>query len=326
MPIKFIVRGAMTIALALSVAVPAFAQSALKGRVLNEQKRPVSEANVTATCISVPTLQPLGAITDTSGRFTISGMQFGKWNVVIIKGKTMFKNKTELNLMPGVVFDLGDVALEPMPEGTTIASSKKEADEANKRAAEIQGKLKAANDDIVAGKFDDALLKLEAVTKDIPKCSTCSAKIGEVHMKKNDLVNAEKYFLQAIEFDANSVDAYNSLATVYNQQGKFDEALKMTLKVKELSTAKGGAADPTAAFNEGVVLWNAGKTAEAEVAFKTATELDPKNAPAFYQLGIAQVSAGKNVEAVKSLEEYVKLDPKGKDAETAKAIIASIKK
>src|SRR5262245_46593079 len=187
MPTKFIVRSAMTIALALSVAAPAFAQSALKGRVLNDQKRPVSEAQITATCVSVPTLQPVGAISDTNGRFQLGGLQFGKWNIVIMKGNTWFKNKKELNLMPGVVEDLGDVVLEPMPEGTKVASSKKEADDANKRAAEIQNKLKAADADIAAGKFDDAIPKLEAVAKDIPKCSTCSAKLGEVYLKKNDL-------------------------------------------------------------------------------------------------------------------------------------------
>jgi tetratricopeptide (TPR) repeat protein len=74
------------------------------------------------------------------------------------------------------------------------------------------------------------------------------------------------------------------------------------------------------------VLWNAGKIPEAEAAFKKATELDPKNADAFYQLGVAQVSSGKVPDAVKSLEAYLKLAPTGKNADTAKALLASIKK
>jgi tetratricopeptide (TPR) repeat protein len=321
---KLIVRAALALLLS-AIAVPASAQ-ALKGRVLNQQKRPVSEANVVATCVSVPSLKPQGTVTDSNGQFSISGLQFGKWNVVVTKGTFYFKTKKDLNLMPGVVEDMGDVMLEPMPAGMTATAPGKDTDAQNKKSAEIQSKLTAANEDITAGRFDDALVKLDAIAKDIPKCSTCAAKIGDVYLKKNDLANAEKFFLQAIEYDANTVDAYNALATVYNSQQKYDDALKMTAKVKELSTATGGPADPVAMFNEGVVLWNAGKIAEAEEAFKKTTELDPKKAEAFYQLGIAQISSGKMPDAVKSLETYLKLAPTGKDADTAKALLAQIKK
>jgi len=312
--------------LMLAVAVPALAQ-AIKGRVMNQQRRPVSEAEVVATCVSNPKLEPKGATSDSDGRFQVGGLTFGKWEVVITKANTLFKTKEPLSLLPGVVSDIGDITLMPMAPGTSpVASSKKEADERNKRAAELQTKFKAANDDIVAGKFDDAIVKLDAVAKELPKCAACSAKLGEVYMKKDDLVNAEKYFKEAIEFDEKTVDAYNALASIYNAQQKFDDALKMSAKAKELTTSAGGIQDPAAVYNEGVVLWNAGKTAEAEAAFKKASELDPKNSAAFYQLGMAQLSAGKNAEAVKSFEEYLKVDPKGKDAETAKAILLQIKK
>jgi tetratricopeptide (TPR) repeat protein len=320
-----VVTGIMTVLL-LAIAVPALAQ-AIKGRVVNAQRRGVSEAEIVATCVSNPKLEPKGATSDTDGRFQVSGLTFGKWEVVITKGNQFYKTKEPLSLLPGVVNDIGDVALVAMPAGTApVARNKAEADERNKKAAELQTKFKAANEDINAGKFDDALVKLEAVAKDLPKCSACSAKIGEVYLKKDDLANAEKYFKEAIEFDDKTLDAYKALATIYNTQQKFEDALKMSAKVTELTAASGGTQDPVAVFNEGVVLWNAGKTAEAEAMFKKATELDPKNAAAFYQLGMAQLSGGKNADAVKSFGEYLKLDPKGKDAETAKAILLQIKK
>ena len=122
------------------------------------------------------------------------------------------------------------------------------------------------------------------------------------------------------------LNAYKALATIYNGQQKFDDALKMSAKVKELSTASGGTEDPIAVFNEGVVLWNAGKIPEAEAMFKKATELDPKYADAFYQLGVAQVSGGKTADAIKSLETYLKLAPNGKTAQQAKDLLTAIKK
>jgi tetratricopeptide (TPR) repeat protein len=308
------------------VATPALAQASIKGRVLNQQKRGVPDADVVATCLTVASVKPAGGITDNEGRFQITGLQFGKWNVVISKGNLIFKNKEPLNLIPGVVTDLGDMVLMPLAGGATApVANKAESDAHNKKVADIQAKFKSANEDIAAGKFDDAIPKLEAVANGVEKCAPCSAKLGDVYLKKQDLTNAEKYYLQAIEFDAATVDAYTALAMIYNTQRKFDEALKMSAKASESNKAKGGAEDPAAVFNEGIVLWNARKMPEAEAAFKKATELDPKNAAAFYQLGMTQVSQGKNPEAVKSLEAYLKLEPTGKDADTAKAILASIK-
>jgi hypothetical protein len=238
-----IVRGVVTGALALAisaVAVPALAQS-VKGRVFGKDNRPVSEAQVSITPVTNPKLEPQGGTTTSDGRFQIGGLQFGKWNVVITKGNFFFKVKEPVNLLPGSVFDIGDVTLEPMPSGasSSMAASKAEADERNKKNAEIEAKFKGGNADLDAGKFDDALAKFEAVAKDVPKCSPCSAKLGEVYLKKDDLANAEKYFKEAIDFDPNTVDAYKALATIYNTQQKFDDALKMSAKAKELGTSTG---------------------------------------------------------------------------------------
>src|SRR5262245_17968244 len=154
-----IVRGVVTGALALamsSVAVPALAQ-AIKGRVFGKDNRPVSEAQVTATSVSNPRLDPQGAVTTSDGRFQVGGLQFGKWNVVITKGNFFYKVKEPVNLLPGSVQDIGGVTLEPMPANaaSSVAGSKKEADERNKKNAEIEAKFKAGNADIDAGKFDD---------------------------------------------------------------------------------------------------------------------------------------------------------------------------
>ena len=52
-------------------------------------------------------------------------------------------------------------------------------------------------------------------------------------------------------------------------------------------------------FNQGVILWNAGKIPEAKEQFEQAVKLDPNMADAHYWLGMALVNAGKMPEAAK---------------------------
>ena len=80
-----IVRGVVTGAFVLAisaVAGPALAQS-VKGRVLGENNRPITEAQVTVSPVSNPRIDPQGAVTTSDGRFVVGGLQFGKWTVVV---------------------------------------------------------------------------------------------------------------------------------------------------------------------------------------------------------------------------------------------------
>ena len=92
-----------------------------------------------------------------------------------------------------------------------------------------------------------------------------------------------------------------------------------------LDTAIAGVTDPVAQYNIGVILWNQEKAAEAAVEFDKAIKLDPKYAVAYYRAGVAYVSIGKNAEAKARLTEYLKLAPKGEFADTAKAILDTLK-
>jgi tetratricopeptide (TPR) repeat protein len=355
MSMRLIVRGFTVGAVALFLATwatPALAQGAIKGRILDEKNHPAPGVQVMVTCTSVSNVQPQGITTDSDGRFTIQGLVFGTWTLVAQQGNLVAKPKGPLSVMPNIMTDAGDLSLKPDASAVAVKKnapaakgvSPEEAAAANKLQKELEAKFKGANEDIAAGNYDDAITKLSAVAKEVGKdpknaknSAACSAKLGEVYgkkaeadkaddQKKLDLAEAEKYFLEAISFDATTVDAYNALAAVYNAQGKYDDAIKMSAKAKELTAAAGGSQNPTAAYNEGVMLWNAGKFEEAEAAFKKASELDPKNANAFYQLGMTQVNLGKLPEAVKAFETYLTLSPKGPEAENAKAMLLAIKK
>jgi Flp pilus assembly protein TadD len=79
-------------------------------------------------------------------------------------------------------------------------------------------------------------------------------------------------------------------------------------------------------FNQGVILWNAGKIPEAKKQFEGAIAANPNHAEAHYQLGMALVNEGNLPGAATEFDTYLKLAPTGPNAATAKGILATIKK
>ena len=85
-----------------------------------------------------------------------------------------------------------------------------------------------------------------------------------------------------------------------------------------------GGASPEATYNQGVVLWNAGKVAEAKAAFEQVIAAKPDHAEAHYQLGMALVNEGNLKGARSEFDTYIKLAPNGPNAAQAKALAAQL--
>jgi tetratricopeptide (TPR) repeat protein len=58
-----------------------------------------------------------------------------------------------------------------------------------------------------------------------------------------------------------------------------------------------GGASAESLYNQGVILWNAQKYAEAKTQFEAAVKADPNMALAYYQLGMANLNLGQIPEA-----------------------------
>ena len=69
-----------------------------------------------------------------------------------------------------------------------------------------------------------------------------------------------------------------------------------------------------------------GRIDDAIAECQKAIEVDPKNADAHYQLGIAYFGSPDTVSsAIPALEKYLELQPNGPNAEAAKQLIATAK-
>ena len=180
-----------------------------------------------------------------------------------------------------------------------------------------------------AGNLDEAIAKFTHGAELSPTCADCYYNIGFAYSQKKEYDKAEAAYKKAIEIKADYGEAYNGLANIYNAQRKFDEAAAASTKAAELGgggAAGAGGGNVNAMYNQGVILWNAGKIPEAKKQFEAVITADPNHAESHYQLGMALVNEGNLAAAGAEFEKYVQIAPNGPNAATAKSLVAQLKK
>ena len=287
-----------------------------------------------------------GVVKDATGK-TVEG---AKVNIDAEASNRHFETKSDkkgefiqIGLAPGaykVVAEKDKIASGPSPVTVRIAAGAPitlvlggGAGGVNPEVAAKTAALKKTFEEGVtasrAGNHDAAIASFQAAAELNPTCYDCYYNIAFSESQKKDYEKAEVAYKKAIELKADYAEAYSGLANVYNATRKFDLAAAASGKAMELSgsgagSAGGGNAD--AMFNQGVILWNAGKIADAKKQFEGAIAANPNHAESHYQLGMALVNEGNLAAATTEFETYLKLAPTGPNAATAKGILGSLKK
>jgi len=312
--------------LALAIALPAAAQSTgmVKGVVKDTSGQPVDGAKVSID-MTEGVNRHFETKSNKKGEFVQIGLPPGRYNVVAEKDKL----SSAPTLAAVRVGGPAEVTLVLGAGGGAGAPVSKEA--AAKNAALKQ----AFEDGIAASKandYDAAIASFNKAVEISPTCADCHYNIAYMYSQKKDYDNAEAEYKKAIEIKPEYAEAYNGLANIYNMQRKFDLAAEASKKAMEVGGGGGGAAgaagggNADALYNQGVILWNAGKIPDAKKQFEAAVAANPNHAEAHYQLGMALVNEGKLPEAAIEFDTYLKLAPSGPNAATAKGILATIKK
>jgi tetratricopeptide (TPR) repeat protein len=301
-------------------ASPGQAQTgALQGKVTDPSGKPLEKAVVTIE-FTDGINRKYEVKTNKKGEFIQIGLAPGNY-----KATASFENLGSQS-MP-VRVRLGDPTKLEFRLGVDTGMSKEDAAKATALKAAFEEGVTFSRD----GKYDEAIAKFTEASAMVPGCYDCFYNIGFNHSQKKEYDQAEAAFLKAIEMKATYVEAYNGLATVYNAQKKFDKAAEASAKAIELAGAAGpggagGSGGVDAEYNQGVILWNAGKIPEAAEHFQKVIFMKPDHADAHYQLGMAYVNQNKMAEAVPMFEKYLELAPTGQFAAPAKGILSSIKK
>ncbi len=300
---------AMALAVVLMTASSAFAQSTMiKGKVVDVKGTPI--VGVAIAIEAVGGTRKLTTKTDKRGEFIQLLTESGQYRITATDAK-VGTAQTELRV------SLGRVSEANMVLAAATAANN------DAKAAELK---KAFEEGVAAsrgGDHDAAIAKFQAAQVISPNCFDCLYNIGVAYLAKKDDKQAEDAWKKALELKADYAEALNALSTLYNNQKRFDEASAMGAKAAAAGGAGGGA---DAIFNQGIILWNQGKIAEAKGKFEETTKANPTHADAHYQLGMALLNEGKLPEAVGAFESYVKLEPTGQYATQAKGMIAQLKK
>jgi tetratricopeptide (TPR) repeat protein len=300
------------ILIALALAVPALAQSTMiRGKVVDAKNQPVPNVQIVVESLG-GSGRKLTTKTDKKGEFVQLLTESGAYRVTATEPKIgSVSNDTKVSL--GKAAEM-TIVLVP----ATAANDAGKAAELKKAFEEGVAASRASNHDLAIEKFNAAL----AIS---PQCFDCQFNIGVAHMAKKDEKAAEAAWMKALELKPDYPEALNALATLYNNQKRFDEAAAMSAKAASAGGGTGGG-NADAVFNQGIILWNTGKIGEAKVKFEETIKLNANHPEAHFQLGMALLNEGKLTEAVTEFETYVKLAPEGQYATQAKGMIAQLKK
>jgi tetratricopeptide (TPR) repeat protein len=309
--------------LTLALAAPASAQSTgmIKGVVKDAQGQPVDGAKVIIE-MTEGVSRHFETKSNKKGEFIQIGLQGGPYKVTAEKDK-LSSNTAEVR-----------VSISRPAEANLVLGAGGASAAASKEAAVKNAELKKVFEEGVAasraGNHDEAITKFAAAAALNATCYDCYYNIAFSESQKKDYDKAEAAYKKAIEIKPDYAEAYSGLANVYNATRKFDQAATASAKAMELSgsgaAAGGGGGNADALFNQGVILWNAGKIPEAKKQFEGAIAANPNHAESHYQLGMAMVNEGNLAGATAEFETYLKLAPTGPNAATAKGILGSLKK
>ena len=300
---------AVLLTILLGLAPAALAQSTMiRGKVIDAKQQPLPGVTITIEAIGGAN-QKLTTKTDKKGEFVQLLTASGQYRITASDPKIgSVSNDTRIVL--GKASEMTIVLA-----ATTAANDAAKAAELKKLFEEGVAASRASNHDAAIAKFTEALTVA-------PACFDCQFNIGVAHMAKKDEKAAEEAWKKAIEMKADYAEALNALSTLYNNQKRFDEAAAMSAK----AASGGGTSGADATFNQGIILWNQGKIAEAKTKFEETLKMNASHPDAHYQLGMALLNEGKLSEAVAEFESYVKLAPDGQYATQAKGMIAQLKK
>lgn len=250
--------------------------------------------------------------TDKAGVYSQIGLSPGPYTITAVRDGVGRKS-AEVTLRPGarvtVNLDLEpSAAAAPAPAGSPA----------------LQEGLAAAR----TGRHLDAIAKLDEAVKADAKCFDCHYNLGLVYTTTKDYAKAAASLEAARALRPEAPEPMEALAAVFNATRRFDEAAKATDAALALRTAGGGAAAVNApgVFDQGLVLWNAGKIDEALARFRETLRLDPAHGESHYWLGMGHLNQGRMPEAAQELEIYLAREPGGRFAAQARSLLPQIKK
>jgi tetratricopeptide (TPR) repeat protein len=328
---KVLLPTAISIALLLTLALPAAAQSrSIRGKVTDEKGQPVADAQITIQGTDI--VRTLTTKTNKKGEYIyMLGIQLGTYRVIV--RKPGYQPKYKENVRPQLQEEMiVDFQIEP-GEGAKLefemtAEEKKayekqleEQEKRNKFSAEIKVDFENGVKLSDQGMYAEAIVEFNKALEKVPDLAVVVARVADSYLKLGKNEEALASFKKAIELAPNDPVLYTNMGVALSNLGKTVESQEAFKKAAALNPAGAG----QSFYNLGVTLVNSGKTAEATEAFKQAIAADPNHAESYYQLGMALSGKQETIPAaIEALKKYIELGKKPDQVEVAKQIITAL--
>jgi len=281
----------------------------LRGKVTDPEGKPVEGATITISSKTVKSVRQVKS--NKRGEWIQIGLYPGEYHVSAEKGDLKAEGEARVSLGENPPLDM--VLGRGSPD-------------AEKQQAALQKLFDEGVAATRAGRFDESIAKFTEAVGMAPNCADCYYNIGYAHSQKQEWAKAEAAYRKAVEIKPDYAEAWTGLSNVLNQQGKTEEALAASEKATSVGGSAGGGANANALYNQGVILWNQNKFAEAKEKFAAAAKADPNYAEAHYRLGMAHVNLGEMDAAIAAFEQYLKVAPDGPHAAEVKGFLDAMKK
>lgn len=313
MPLRFrlaVARAGCALLLALAAsAFPALAQSGrVRGTVADEHGRPIRGATVVARNPDA-TPSAYETTTDDRGRFTIIGLESGRWSFTVsapgYRPSTGDGRIGTVGANPHFDFRLergGQPASAPAP------------------APAATGGIAAADRLLADGHLEEAIAAYEGLRARAPASAAIALRLGQAHRYRRDFDRALTVLRAIPAADPLAGAAAREIGITLFEQGALAEADEALTRA---ATAPGAGRDEFYVLGE--VKLARGRTGDAVGWFDRAAAADPAWPRPLLKLGLVAANAGQRETAANYLRQVVRLAPDSIEARQARTILEQLR-
>ena len=255
--------------------------------------------------------------TDKKGHWAIIGLVGGSWDADIsapgFQPRKISVSVSEINRNPPVNLALEPEARQEAPTTEIQVGGKTISKEA---AAAIE-KGNAASKEKKHAEAEESYLK---ALPELPDNPSLLSNLALNYYFDNKPDQALIYARKTVAADAQNTSAWLMISELELQKGNLEAGQEALAKVPSERITS-----PEPYMNLGILFYNKKKLAEADDAFTKAIAKKPDVAEAYYYRGLERYQAKRIAEAKADLQKSIELDPSGKDAETAKELLKTMK-
>jgi tetratricopeptide (TPR) repeat protein len=321
--------------LAISLVLPsaALAQNrGFLGKVVNDKGEPVVGAMITIRGINSKRIYP-PVKTDKKGDWVYMNLAIGTYFIVVradgyaptYDQKDAAVGTTTITFKPLVAGDSSQkFPFEMSPEEQEkLKQDQAKAKEQARMYGEIKASFEAGRALADQGKYTEAIGEYKKALEKAPEEPTVLANLADAQSKAGLNQEAADTYKKAIDKNPDDAALWINYGTVLNNLGKTDESKAAFQKAAILNPGAKG----QSLYNLAVTQMNAGQTKDATETLRQAITADANFAEAYFRLGQLLLSDQATMaEAIKDLEKYIQIGKDATNVQTAKDIVAALKK